>query len=268
MIAQRFELLISFTIVLILWVGYAVYAWLTGLSSGHPVGPGLGWLGLLLMLMTETIYTFRKRVRRFRFGQLQLWLSFHIITGIVGPWVALLHTGFSFRGLAGLAMVLTVLVVISGFIGRYIYTAVPRTMAGTVASRKELLAQMAKLQRELEHWLTTQPDTVRTLITPYYLTTSLPEVTDLALLTRFWNSWHAKRQRQRLLHLLTFSEQQKVAELEAFLRRRQELDWQIASLKTAQRLLRLWHQIHVPLGLTLFTTIAIHIGAVIYFGAL
>jgi hypothetical protein len=182
--------------------------------------------------------------------------------------LALLHTAFSFRGLAGLAMSLTMLVVISGFVGRYIYSAVPRTMAGTAATRKALLDQMAHLQLELEQWLTAQPDTVRTLLASYHLTTSRPEATSLALLTRFWSRWQRQRQRRQLLRLLPFSDRHKLAEVESLLRRRQELDWQIASLKTAQRLLRLWHQLHVPLGLTLFTTIAVHIGAVIYFGAL
>jgi hypothetical protein len=68
--------------------------------------------------------------------------------------------------------------------------------------------------------------------------------------------------------MLKHPERQKIRQLEALLHRRQELAWQITSLKTAQRLLRLWRRIHVPLGLTLFMTIAIHIGATLYFGGL
>jgi len=63
-------------------------------------------------------------------------------------------------------------------------------------------------------------------------------------------------------------EPQKVQEIERLLRNRYELDRQITSLKTAERLLSLWHTVHVPLGLTLFISIAIHIGATIYFGGL
>ena len=145
---ERLELLVSFLLAILLLVIYAAYALLTTPAGRHPVGHVMGVAGLLLMLMTETLYTFRKRVGWFRIGRLRLWLSFHI----VGPWLALLHTAFEFRGVAGLAMALTILVVISGFVGRYIYTAVPRTMAGTVVARDELTAQMAALQVELDHW--------------------------------------------------------------------------------------------------------------------
>jgi len=164
---ERFELLISFLLVVSLLVIYAPYALLTTPSGGHPIGHLMGMAGLLLMLITETLYTFRKRVSWFRVGRLRLWLSFHIITGIVGPWLALLHTAFEFRGVAGLAMTLTILVVLSGFVGRYIYTAVPRTMAGTVVARTELTAQMAALHAELDHWAASRPAHVQTLVAQY-----------------------------------------------------------------------------------------------------
>jgi cytochrome b561 len=58
------------------------------------------------------------------------WLRFHIVTGLVGPYMVLLHTTMRFSGLAGLAMLLTVVVVVSGAVGRYLYTATPRTVDG------------------------------------------------------------------------------------------------------------------------------------------
>lgn len=120
---KRIELLISALLALLFLIGYAVYTLLAEISWGHPVGLLLGLLGLILMLMTETLYTLRKRVPWFRMGPLCYWLSFHIITGIVGPWLALLHTAFQFKGWAGLTMLLVVIVFISGFVGRYIYHA-------------------------------------------------------------------------------------------------------------------------------------------------
>ena len=39
----------------------------------------------VLLLMTETLYTFRKRFKWLQVGRLRAWLSFHIFTGIVGP---------------------------------------------------------------------------------------------------------------------------------------------------------------------------------------
>ena len=41
-----------------------------------------------------------------------------------------MHTGLQFRGLAGFTMLLTVLVVASGFVGRYLYSGLQRARQG------------------------------------------------------------------------------------------------------------------------------------------
>jgi hypothetical protein len=115
----------------------AMYALIINLTSAIPAagefyGHTLGILGFMLMLMTETLYSLRKRSRTrvARWGRMSDWLQFHIFTGIVGPYLVLLHSSWKFNGLAGATMLLTVVIVISGFIGRYIYTRIPRTLDG------------------------------------------------------------------------------------------------------------------------------------------
>lgn len=93
-------------------------------------GHSIGIVGFLLMLMTETLYSLRKRSRSVRWGRMSTWLQFHIFTGIVGPYMVLLHTSWKFNGLAGVATLFTVIIVVSGFVGRYIFTRVPRTLDG------------------------------------------------------------------------------------------------------------------------------------------
>jgi hypothetical protein len=93
-------------------------------------GHGLGILGFILMLMTETLYSLRKRSRSARWGRMSNWLQFHIFTGLVGPYMVLLHTSWKFHGLAGATTLLTIVIVLSGFVGRYIYTRIPRTIDG------------------------------------------------------------------------------------------------------------------------------------------
>lgn len=89
------------------------------------VGHGIGILGFALMLMTETLYSIRKLLTDARWGNMESWLRFHIVTGLVGPYMVLLHAAMMFQGLAGVTMLLTVVVVISGVVGRYLYTAMP-----------------------------------------------------------------------------------------------------------------------------------------------
>jgi hypothetical protein len=90
------------------------------------VGHGIGVVGFVLMLMTETLYSVRKRQSDARWGSMESWLTFHVVTGLVGPYMVLLHTAARFQGLAGVAMLLTAIVVVSGVVGRYMYTAEPR----------------------------------------------------------------------------------------------------------------------------------------------
>ena len=113
-------------------------------------GHSIGVLGFLLMLATETLYSLRKRSRQARWGRTASWLRFHIFTGLVGPYMVLLHTSWKFNGLAGVVMLLTIIVVASGFIGRYIYTAVPRTADGLMLEADDLQAQIAAAEAELQ----------------------------------------------------------------------------------------------------------------------
>ncbi len=117
-------------------------------------GHGLGILGFVLMLMTETLYSLRKRMRTVRFGRMSMWLRFHIFTGLVGPYMVLLHTSWKFNGLAGVTTLLTVIIVISGFVGRYIYTRIPRTADGNVIEGSLSAEALKHARRLLALWHT------------------------------------------------------------------------------------------------------------------
>jgi len=146
-------------------------------------GHSIGIFGFVLMLSTETLYSLRKRERMARWGRMSAWLQFHIFTGIVGPFMVLLHTSWKFNGLAGVTTLLTAIIVISGFIGRYIYTRIPRTADGI--EDPGLVGQM-----------------------------------------------------------------------------------QAAALVNARRLLSLWHTIHIPIGMALFTAAFFHILGALYYATL
>lgn len=151
--------------------------------AGALFGHLLGILGFILMLLTEILYSIRKRSRTARWGSMAAWLQFHIFTGLVGPYLVLLHSSWKFNGLAGATTLLTILIVASGFVGRYIYTQIPRTLDGV----------------EIE--------------TP-------------------------------------------------------SGQFQVAALARARRLMAVWHIIHIPIGMALFTAAFIHIGAALYYATL
>jgi hypothetical protein len=126
------------------WYVYQARHGIPGPSS--LVGYGLASAGFVLMLGTEVLYSLRKRMHGFNFGPMQTWLRWHVFTGLVGPYLVLLHSGGKFHGLAGVLALVTVFVVVSGFIGRYLYTAVPRTLEGIEAAIPE--DQTARARRQ------------------------------------------------------------------------------------------------------------------------
>jgi hypothetical protein len=99
-------------------------------AAGELFGHAIGIIGFILMLLTETLYSLRKRTRNASWGRMSSWLQFHIFTGLVGPYMVLLHTSWKLNGLAGAVTLLTVVIVFSGIIGRYIFTRIPRTLDG------------------------------------------------------------------------------------------------------------------------------------------
>ncbi len=145
------ELWLAFLAILVIT---AVYLFVTAMLGKIPpaselFGHAIGILGFVLMLMTESLYSLRKRSRSARWGRMSSWLDFHIFTGITGPYMVLLHSSWKFHGLAGIVLLLTVIVVLSGFVGRYIYTAIPRTVDGVELEASQIERQSMEIEAEM-----------------------------------------------------------------------------------------------------------------------
>ena len=261
------ELELSFFAVFVLSGVYIAYEILSEPRGGNPFGHALGIIGTTFMVMTETLYSLRKRTHFLNWaGPVRHWLSFHIFTGIVGPFMVLMHTGLSFRGLAGISMLLTVIVVGSGFIGRYLYTALPRTLTGAAASRQEILAEIRENQAALAQFQAQKPVQVQQMIAQWSQRPSERNPL-LTVFGRFYYQWRFRWRLHRAVRKLEQLEKAQRKQLEALLTRKRELDRQIEMLETARQLLQFWHIFHIPLGLTLFFSVAIHIAATLYFRA-
>ena len=123
-------------------------------KAGDLFGHSLGIIGFILMILTEILYSLRKRSRVARWGRMSDWLEFHIFTGLVGPFMVLLHTSWKFNGLAGVTTLFTVVIVISGFVGRYIYTRIPRTMDGLEVEGSLSESALRQARRLMALWHT------------------------------------------------------------------------------------------------------------------
>ncbi len=263
---QNRDLLTAAILVVILTALYIPLTFLFDARASSILGHGIGIVGFLLMLATETLYSLRKHSRRMaRWGSMRTWLSMHIIMGITGPYMVFMHTGWQFAGLAGLTMLLTAVVVLSGFVGRYIYTAVPRTPAGAMVEESQLKAAVIQAELELDTWLRSRSPHLRTLATKLAGSSSGKQGELAAVLGRALSDRRQQQRWRRELARLDPSSQSQVATLGRMIQRRQTLKRQMASLRATRRLMALWHTLHVPLGLALFVSALLHIIGALYY---
>jgi len=156
-LARYRELILALVAVIGITAAYGVVVLAIGIPAASGlVGHSLGIVGFVMMLMTETLYSLRKRAMIQPRGSMRAWLQLHIFTGIVGPYLVLLHSAWAFNGIAGVLSLATAAVVASGFIGRYIYTAVPRTADGMVVEAREIQVQLDEARAALARLMTSQ----------------------------------------------------------------------------------------------------------------
>lgn len=255
---QSAELEIALAIIIVLSGVYVAYDILAEPRGGHPFGHWLGIIGTLLMVMTETLYSLRKRTRLFnRWGPVRHWLSFHIVTGLVGPFLVLMHTGLRFRGLAGLTFWLTAVVVASGFIGRYLYTAVQRQQRLAVARQRGLDVEIDRLEAELAERRARHAARVHAAVAG----------AELAAPSTRWGRWQARWRARRAVARLERDDRDLAADVAALRARQSRGERRADQMERTSRLFQLWHTIHIPLGITLFVATAVHIAAAIFFRA-
>jgi hypothetical protein len=252
-----------------LWLSLVALGAITGLYLGVSLrlgvpearglfGHSLGILGFTLMIATETLYSLRKRAMRRVPGRMSDWLQFHIFTGIVGPYMVFLHSAWANRGLAGIVLLMTAVVVASGFVGRYIYTAVPRTADGLVMEAEAIERALRETEADLRRM---QIDEAVPGGQALSGGVSLVLGRGLQDLREWWQERSTRSRGDQATR-----EQARQTDLAR--RRLRDLRRQLASIATARRLLAVWHSVHIPLGMALFVAAFAHAGAALYYATL
>lgn len=234
----------------------------------------LGMFGILFL------YPLRKRWRWLAtIGSTRRWLNFHILFGITTPMVVTFHTSFKWHGLAGLAYWTMIAVALSGFVGRYVYAKIPRSVTSVELSIQEMEAQTASLASQLsEQWLFRDE-----VLAPLLAVPAPREIRAMSLLRMLWTMLRldiARPFQVGRLRRCLLSGPQRVATLGGFLpsndrileaviasvRRQSRLRSAMAFLDRTARLFHLWHAIHRPFSISFVALIAIHIGVALSVG--
>lgn len=236
------------------------------LKPGGTWGHAFGVIGASLMTVMH-VYTLRKRWDWLRkLGRLSTWLDFHIYAGIIGPLFIILHSSLKVKGLVSVSFWSMVAVVLSGFLGRFLYLQIPRRRSGDQLTLDELeslaIQQSAQLkdvfglsEEELEGLDDVAMLTAHTTGSLLSLVWRLPyEHLRLRFrLRRFWPQLgHLSRESARRLHRLTLE--------------RAQLRQRVAILGRLQELFHYWHVFHKPFAIIMYIFMLVHIGVAIATG--
>ena len=116
-----------FGVLIFAWLGFLVHS--SPRFAGSGVGAVFGIAGAVFMLVPLAYPTVKRipflSARITPYVSLQTWMTLHVYTGILGPLLGIIHTGHKFDSPLGIALTaVMLLVVVSGFVGRYLLSYV------------------------------------------------------------------------------------------------------------------------------------------------
>jgi hypothetical protein len=288
----RFRISIGAAVALIGWFAYFGWPYYR-LDMAHRVssplhasfkpsgtmGTRLGLIGVVLYLILF-LYAARKRVTWLgRFGKAGNWFDFHVVCGISAPILITMHTTFKFGGLAGAAYWIMIAVAVSGFVGRYLYSQIPRRLNAAEISNNELEFMAAALGRELEEQQIVSPAEIAGLLELPSRETVNSMSTLTVLRSMLWldlrRPFLVRRLRARFLtgaervwtlNGLLATNHAGIERVISAIRRQTWLRAKVLFLGRVQALFLLWHVVHRPFSYTFAALALIHISVVLLLG--
>lgn len=233
-------------LMLLLWLGFI---WHRDPSfPGSFEGSLLGIIAALLMFI-PLLYLIIKRVkplknritRRISMPKLLVW---HVYAGILGPIFALLHSAHRFDSYVGSALiVLMLVVVISGFVGRHLLSQISSGLRDKKALRDDLYSQFQKIRLVLKH----EKDGRQLAPLQSSHSSLLPALATAS----FWSKHSNNMSTVQALQLVDSIS---------------DVDYSIKIHDAAKRWFQRWLKFHIVISLSLYALLIFHIGAEIYFG--
>ena len=228
-------------LLLILWLGFLVHR--SPHFAGSLAGGVLGVAGALLILLSMA-HMIVKRIpalKRYVTARISMraLLVIHVHAGVVGAIFGLLHTGHKFESHLGIALTtVMMIVVLSGFIGRYLL----RQTSESIQEKRAVLTDLELAFRKTATRLAAAPQG----------TTFLP--------------------RPGLAGLLSFSRSSASAATPLAVQATQlaesisDVEYAIRHHETFKRAFAVWLKMHIAFSFTLFLLLGLHIWSALHFG--
>lgn len=170
-------------------------------------------------------------------------LLLHIYAGVIGPILGLVHSAHKFDSTVGVVLVfLMLVVVISGFIGRYILSLISSHIRDKKSLKEELEAQLEIAKKDLRNSVCSTR--IKNL-------SSIPRTVARSFTAAF-GEYSSK-----------FSSEQRVVRIIESL---SDVDYSIKVHDTAKQWFKRWLKFHITISLSLYVLLIFHIFTEIYFG--
>lgn len=249
------------------------------LRPSGSVGIKLGMLGVLMFFLIY-LYPLRKKWGWLgRQGNSRHWLDFHIVLGTAAPIIIAFHSSFKFGNIAGMAFWSMLMVTLSGFVGRYLYSQIPRSLNAAELSMKEIHDKEEALKKELEEQRATFGFSVDAL---YQLpsaaevarTPAVASVLSMFLIDfrRPFRTSYVRLQQAGFgawvfsLFGLLPTRDQKLERALRVAQKQASLSKSILFLSRTQQVFQLWHVVHRPFSYAFAILAILHIGIALFMG--
>lgn len=234
-------------LMLLLWLGFFVHR--SPKFAGSLLGHSIGIVGASLMLV-PLLYSGIKRVAPLKrlvtpIVPMRTLLAWHIYAGIIGPILVLLHTGHRFESPLGIALTsMTILVVLSGYTGRYLM----RHIGAELRDKRRLLEEAERLYDQTRDQLACS---------------GLAKV-ELRNQASLWGRVKAAFFEQELQAnpsaAVLIPRAARLAESRA------DLEYAIRTHETFKSWFGRWLKFHIVISFALYGLLALHVWATIHFG--
>jgi len=246
-------------------------------TAGSDLGYWIGVAGGVAMLLLF-LYPLRKRWRVLRdVGSTRFWFAFHMMLGIAGPLLIIVHSTLTFGSLnAIVAFSAMVLVAGSGIVGRFLYSRIHHGLYGRRATLADLRAQAGFDSEEVRSKLAYVP-AVEAELEEFARRATATGHDGLTHPLRFMAlGWHAKVARRRCTREALRALRERAAaegwpeeRLARRVRSRSALIathlrqvQRVAQFGVFERLFSWWHVLHVPLVYMMVLAAVAHVVAV------
>jgi hypothetical protein len=282
---ERFSLLLWALVLLavLAQIGYIFHFW--GLrpiwSLIHLAGHNAGWCGAASMALSLLIIPRKKKW--FTLGSMKLWYRLHVVLGLTGPLLIILHAYGKYHGFGGLAFLCMWLVLMTGIIGHYLYRRLPEEVQVRSRERRKLLESLADVEARISDFEAEAEklkDEMNRTGPLSQLSATLADSNKIALPRpglsknpkRIFELWREFRSSgHRVSELAGRVRNQAASERTAATIKERELldllnlERDTRMLVTLNELFSIWRQVHVPLSWLMWWIAGLHMFGWIYY---